>query len=113
MGEIWTARITYGGPDRVDITAKAGSVFGPSWPLLNRFLAVRRAGKETEETWTEYQSAYLAEMRNAYRRNKTAFHDLARSDATLVCYCTGTHCHRFLLAEILTKFGATYRGERT
>ncbi len=48
-----------------------------------------------------------------YRRNKEAFHDLARSSATPVCYCTGTHCHRFLLAEILVKLGATYRGERT
>ena len=113
MAEIWTARVTYSGQDRVEVTAKAGSVFGPSWPLLNRFLSVRRAGKETEETWIEYQAAYLAEMRGAYRRNKSAFHDLARSNATLVCYCTGTHCHRFLLAEILVKLGATYHGERT
>lgn len=112
MGEIWTARVTYSGADRVEVTAKAGSVFGPSWPLLNRFLTLRRAGKETEQTWTEYQAAYLAEMRGAYRRNKSAFQDLARSNATLVCYCTGTHCHRFLLAEILVKLGATYHGER-
>jgi hypothetical protein len=113
MGAIYTARVTYGGKDRVDITAKGGSFFAPSWPLLNRFLAVRKSGRETEETWTEYTEAYMAEMRNAYRRDKSAFHTLASSNATLVCYCTGTHCHRFLLAGILVKLGATYRGERT
>lgn len=113
MAEIWTARVTYKGPDRVDVTAKGRSLFGPSWTLLNRFLVVRRAGRETEETWREYTRAYLAEMRVAYRRNQSAFHDLARSNATLVCYCTGTHCHRFLLAEILVKLGATYCGERS
>ena len=113
MAEIWTARVTYSGADRVEVTAKAGSVFGPSWTLLNRFLAMRKGGRETEQTWTEYTNAYLAEMRVAYRGNKGAFHDLARSNATLVCYCTGTHCHRFLLAEILVKLGATYHGERT
>lgn len=26
MGEIWTARVTYGGKDRVDVTAKGRSL---------------------------------------------------------------------------------------
>ena len=110
---IYTARVSYRGPDRVDVTRKGGSPFGPSWPLLQHFLAIRRSGKETGSVWADYRAAYLQEMRALYRVNPAPFLALAARDATLVCYCTDAErCHRTLLADILVKLGAEYGGER-
>ena len=112
MADIWTARVSYRGADRLDITRKGDSPFGPSWALLRRFLAIRVAGQETEATWAEYSAAYTQEMRGLYRRDPGAFSALAEQGGTLCCYCTGAHCHRYLLAAILQRLGATYQGER-
>jgi hypothetical protein len=111
---IYTARVSYRGPDRVDVTRKGGSLFGPSYPLLQHFLKLRRSGKETAETWAAYKGAYLEEMRAMFRHDPAPFLRLAAEpEATLVCYCTDSErCHRVLLADILVKLGAQYGGER-
>lgn len=115
---VYTSRVTYAGADRFDVTrktgAKAGHPFAPSWAILRPALEARRAGRETEATWETYSAAYSEEMRRSYRAHRRAWDDLlARPEVTLVCYCTDpARCHRTLLAAILVKLGATYKGER-
>ena len=48
------------------------------------------------------------------RRGRALLLELAQRGGTLVCYCGGAdgRCHRFLLAGVLVKLGAEYRGER-
>jgi len=103
---IYTARVSYRGPDRLDITRKAGSVYGPSWALLGPMLAARREGKPMD--WPPYKAAYLREMQ------AVDLAPLLRKDVvTLCCYCTSkTECHRYALAELLVQHGAVYLGER-
>ena len=123
--QIYTARISYSGPDRLDVTRKAGSVFGPSWALL-------RAGKSGEIDWQTYVEDYTAEMRWCWERGADVvdqrhrnevldrWHELLhRETVTLCCYCADPQrCHRTVLAGLLVKAGehlglpAVYRGER-
>lgn len=115
---IYTARITYAGPDRLDVTRKSagpdGLPFAPSWTILRPMIALRRAGGDDLAAWPQYVEDYTAEMRTSYRERRPAWDALlARDEVTLVCYCTdATHCHRTVLAGILGKLGASVRGER-
>ena len=65
--------------------------------------------------WPRYVADYTHEMRMSYRRNRLAWDALlARSEVTLLCYCTDANfCHRTVLAGILGKLGAVVKGERT
>jgi uncharacterized protein YeaO (DUF488 family) len=115
---IRTARVSYRGPDRLDVTRKSGChlgrAFAPSWKLLGPFLAERRAGIAlTDERWAEYVAGYTAEMRASYRANPERWRDLIRRErATLVCYCTDPNrCHRRVLAGLLVSIGAIDEGE--
>lgn len=117
MTRIYTARVTYAGPDRLDITrksAEAGLPFAPSWAILRPMIALRRAGGDELAAWPQYVDDYTAEMRASYRDRRAAWDWLlARPEVTLVCYCTDpAHCHRTVLAGILAKLGATVCGER-
>jgi uncharacterized protein YeaO (DUF488 family) len=121
MGAIYTARIDYERSDRLDITRKSGcslgKVFAPSWAILGPAIAARRMGTESAESWAEYEREYLKELRASYRTQRQAWTDLlGRQQVTLCCYCNlnlvGDRCHRLLLADVLTKLGATYAGER-
>lgn len=112
---VHTARITYAGPDRLDITRKSGdATFAPSWLLLRPMLDARRQSGSYVWLWPRYVSDYTAEMRVSYREHRAAWDGLlARAEVTLVCYCTDpAHCHRTVLAGILGKLGATVMGER-
>lgn len=116
---IHTARISYGGPDRFDVTAQsggpAGKPFAPTWALLRGYLLKRNRGSLTEADWIRYRELYTREMRHTYVACREAWDALlARPEVTLVCYCTDPQrCHRTVLAEILAKLGATYAGERS
>lgn len=115
---VHTARITYAGPDRLDVTRKSGDpTFAPSWQILGPVLTMRKLYGATGvlQVWPRYVEDYTAEMRISYRINRPAWDALlARDSATLVCYCVDpVHCHRTVLAEILGKLGSTVRGERT
>jgi len=137
--QVYTARVDYVGPDRLDITRagadrarKAGQLspgepFAPSWKILGPALEARKHVKAwaeagnlvvalTEESalWERYAPAYVEEMRRSYKRYRAAWNALlARAEVTLCCTCVHpSHCHRFLLAEILGKLGAELRGER-
>lgn len=118
---VHTARISYGGADRLDVTRKSGTtVFAPTWRILNDALAARRraAAEHRPEieglAWEAYVPKYVDEMRESYREHRAAWNDLlARETVTLVCYCVDAErCHRRLLAGILVKLGAVDMGER-
>ena len=132
---VYTARVDYDGPDRLDVTAKSGGEngrpFAPSWDLLRHALdarkqatAARTAGRVDEArlieaaAWEAYEPRYEQAMRVSYKANRGAWDAiLARSVVTAVCYCAPAHgeplrCHRRLLAGILVKLGAEDMGER-
>ena len=54
-------------------------------------------------------------MRASYRAHRAAWDALfARPDVTLLCFCHDpTHCHRGVLATLLTRCGAVYEGAVT
>lgn len=118
---VYTARVSYRGGDRLDITRKSagpdGLPFAPSWRILRPALAARRAGGPVAVAyaWPQYAADYTAEMRTSYRGHRAAWEALLRRDeVTLVCYCKDPlFCHRRLLAELLVACRATYSGERT
>lgn len=137
---VHTARVSYRGEDRLDVTrvtadkhrkahgeAHPGELFAPSWAILNpaiehrdavrRFLVDNQAAVVTLDgaMWRLYERAYLAEMRESYRRHRAAWEALLRREVvTLCCFCTdATHCHRTALGHALAKLGAQYHGERT
>lgn len=114
---VHTARVSYGGPDRLDVTRKSagpdGIAFAPSWAILRPALEsltfaalLRRAStiqprpeadsvyyaKVADEivrtTWALYSEAYTLEMRESYRTQRTSWDALlAREVVTLCCYC--------------------------
>ena len=124
-------------------TEGEGLAFAPSMAILAPVLNARRRArglpldeqaKIEGEAWSAYVPAYLAEMLVssvrpipegwerpvAEARARGVKPDveawkrlLARPRVCLACFCTGTRCHRFLLAKILGKLGATVRGELT
>ena len=129
--QIWTARVSYGGPDRLDITRKSAGAWGihfaPTWDLLAGALEARSraralrmgdhvAAAEALEraAWETYRPAFLEEMRRSYRAKRYAWDRiLSRESVTLVCYCTdAARCHRTLFADIFVRLGAEYLGER-
>lgn len=119
---VYTARISYRGADRLDVTRMGedpiGIVFAPSWNILGPMIRLRRAqGVEAERlAWPQYVRDYTAEMRSGYRDNRPDWDALlSRDEVTLCCFCSGdpAYCHRTLLAEILGKLGANVCGERT
>jgi len=111
--EVHTARVSYGGPDRLDVTRKSGTqeglCFAPSWALL-RQAHPKLGGKMS---WAEYEKRYTAEMRASYRANLPVWQALlGRQRVVLVCYCSDPdRCHRTVLARILGHCGALVRGE--
>jgi hypothetical protein len=147
---VHTARVSYGGADRLDVSRKSagpdGIAFAPSWAILRPaldLLSVARSMRAAADhagaakpddamlaescvemtraaeaieigAWALYVEAYRGEMRESYRTHRPAWDALlARSEVTLVCYCTdAARCHRTLLAGILAKLGATIAGER-
>ena len=114
---VYTGHHSYIGSDRLDISRKTGDPhFAPSWKLLTPQLDLRRAGRETDETWRSYAAAYVEEIRAASKtpEGQRAWKALlAREVVTLTCYCLpGERCHRHLMAAVLWKLGATLGGDR-
>jgi len=123
---VRTAPMTYRGPDRLDVTRKSGGPeghpFAPSWRILGKALAARRAARDLpadaareieRQAWEAYSPAYLAEMAASRERQPEAWRDLlSRERVVLVCYCRNRErCHRGLLAVLLANLGAIDAGE--
>lgn len=132
--QIRSARISYRGPDTLDITAKSGGLaghpFAPSWRILAPALEARRIAKrlrtngnhaEAErvelDAWEAYAPSFTIQMRESYRHFRAEWNAmLARESVCLTCYCAAPkdgplRCHRVLLAGMLVKLGAEYLGE--
>jgi uncharacterized protein YeaO (DUF488 family) len=62
---------------------------------------------------SEYKEQYFVLMRASHKKYRSKWNALLQQDrVTLVCYCEpGRFCHRLLLAGILEKLGAEYKGE--
>lgn len=131
MLTIYTARVTYAGPYRLDVTRKGadpiGVAFAPTWAIVAPVIEARRSGGDMEAAWLAYVPQYTAEMRisaglpsarfGADERaasnrgvlpRPSAWADvLAREQVVLVCFCVEPErCHRRLLAGFLAKTGA-------
>ena len=122
--ELYTARISYGGPDRLDVTRKGGSIFAPAFDLLH-------AGNHGLIDWPTYVERYTEQMRWCWKRAAGEAEDYRRAEVrqrwlellrrdrvVLCCYCTNPErCHRTILAGLLVKAGehvglpAEYLGE--
>lgn len=117
--QVSTARIGTRDPDVLDITRLTGRgdalAFAPSWEILRPAIAAMKiGGKQADAAWSTYVPAYIAEMRESYRRNRAAWDALlARSRVVLCCFCTDAQrCHRTVLGKhVLTALGAFYLGE--
>jgi hypothetical protein len=98
-------------PDALDVTIKSsrgvGAVFAPdNWEMV---MGVKRGTVPP----AVYRDWYLRVLRRSYRQERAQWEAvLARTRAVLLCYCHPEQfCHRQILAEVLTKLGADYRGE--
>lgn len=139
--QVWTARITYAGPDALDVTRATahnvglvmnrdvpGAIFAPSWSIVNRiqrefemadreraYGRAQRADHIVQASWIAYARKYTVEMRLSYKQHRTGWDALLkRETVTLCCFCVEqAYCHRTLLAAILGKLGAQIMGERS
>lgn len=105
--QVYTSSYQYKGPDRLDITVKTGDRdFAPSWEMVRQY----KSGCLSQK---EYIKQYYQRMRRSFRKNRSKWDDLLdRQKVVLVCFCPpGEFCHRLILAEILEKLGAEYKGE--
>lgn len=104
---IWGYSPPRKNPDKLDITVKTGSlIFQPTWEMVLGF----KNGSWTED---QYTRQYLALMRKKWRTYREVWNLLLRQERiVLCCYCKpGAFCHRLLLADMLVKCGAEYKGE--
>lgn len=119
MTLVYSARLSYGGPDRLDVTrasATEGLFLAPSWAILRPALEALRVlrGPALERAWLDYVERYTDEMRTSYRTSRAAWDGLvARERVVLVCFCTdAARCHRAILREhLLPALGAVDAGE--
>ena len=112
---VWTARVSYRGADRLDITRKSGTAglfLAPSWGILRPALDARGraftirnstggnlslADRIEAEAWARYVPAYTAEMRVSYGISPARMDDLER-EAVARGVCSHFDAWRELLA---------------
>jgi hypothetical protein len=106
--DVYTARVSYKGNDRVDVSANGGHfIFVPPKQLLFDY----RFGKITEK---KFQKAYFDCLRNSYVNHRHAWDNLLSSARmVLVCNCNAEDksCHRFVIVDFLKRLGAAYKGK--
>lgn len=113
---IWTARMGYRGPNRLEVTRRGGSPLAPSWGLLRD---AKGMDGLVPISWRAYRERYLEEMTQSQIEHRSYWLEiLRRRSIVLMCYCPDPErCHRSLLAELLVSFGresglrAQYCGE--
>jgi uncharacterized protein YeaO (DUF488 family) len=109
MLQVYTSQVQkpYNYEDELDITVKTGSkIFCPTWDMVKDY----KNGHLTKEAYTK---RYYQMMRESYTSNKYQWQYLLdQAKIILCCYCKpNDFCHRYLLADILVKLGAKYKGE--
>ncbi len=87
----------------IDISVKhsPNHVLAPTWDLVMGF-------KKGRVTWVDYESRYLALLRDRYKDRKAEFDELVQmsieQDIVLICFCTDeATCHRRLAKVVLDK----------
>lgn len=89
MVKVHMSRMTFGGPDALDVTRSGnhptGVLFAPSWGLVQPYLNARQAGLETLVLWRKYEADYRAEMEHARKVYPLRWSDLlSRESVTLL-----------------------------
>lgn len=108
MLKIWTSTYDYKGKDKFDISVKLGNLaFSPTYDLDRNL-------KTEEYIFDKFKDLFTKRMRYSYKKYDKQWLDLlSKSEVTLVCNCKHEkQCHKYILANILVKCGATYMGER-
>lgn len=128
MLTIHTARITYAGTNKLNITVKSateqGRIFAPTWELVGGHKHFHNPDDSRWQNYPalsdeQYTQKYYELIRNRYHQDPTPFIELVKSKSlVLCCYCAkDTFCHRHLAADILLKIAqsqnitATVKGE--
>lgn len=89
---VQTARVSFRGSDRIDITRKSagpdGIAFAPTWEILRAVQAARKSGdaQAYDRAWDTYVLRYTAEMRVSFGMvpGSDAYETMALSDAAEV-----------------------------
>lgn len=115
MADIYTVQISIASQlgltqddSYLDITVRSGNTaFAPTWDMVMG----HKAGRITDK---QYIEQYYKMMRHSYRANREDWNAvLAKDEVLLACYCpAGKFCHRHILAQMLVKCGATFKGEK-
>ena len=111
--ELFTAQYRISDPDRLDITVKGqdpiGKYFAPTWQMVMDHKK-HNYGHARDDV---YIADYHQMMLNSYHQHNDIWQELlSRPRVVLVCFCApGAFCHRLLLAQYLSKLGATHCGE--
>jgi len=118
---VFTSRLAYQGPDRLDVSRygnhRDGVAFAPSLELLHGFKSFKHTHRlgtaAVRAAFAGYAERYRAEMALSRRTHAAAWDALlARERVVLCCYCFAPQlCHRGVLADLLVALGATYEGE--
>ena len=115
MCVVYTSRIAYRGPDRLDTTVKSGVGLGkllaPTWDLVGGTKHHETEGRDprwvkyTPITREQYVEGYYHLLRVRYKVDAAPFLALLeRERLTICCYCAvGAFCHRHLAVDILEK----------
>jgi len=106
MVRISTSQFKYRGEDRLDITYKSNSVFAPTKELVYGF---KYHGLSQESYFNQYKSL----MEKSYTNNQAEWNRILNlKTVVFVCFCPANEfCHRVILANFFTVFGAEYCGE--
>jgi uncharacterized protein YeaO (DUF488 family) len=123
MGRAWqrsvlyTAHSTYGGRDRLDVSGEGdhlGSRLSPPEHLRAPLVEAKLRGVVPPDVWDAFERGYRRHLITLLVRSPDDLRAaLAPSELTLVCTCAQPdHCHRSVLARLLTKLGAPFGGER-
>jgi uncharacterized protein YeaO (DUF488 family) len=110
MLKVYTSRITYNGPNKLDITVKnqdnIGRIFAPTWDIVTYY----KEGVISEE---QYTNKYHKMMLKSYDINHHMWEEiLSRKRVVFCCFCpANAFCHRFILAGYFESLGAVYCGE--
>ena len=119
---VFTGRLAYVGPDRLDISPVTQDPLGQAFaPLPEQLTHLQRrppGSPRGEAAWQAFVADYTEAMRASLRASLATPYGpwptlLVQHEVTLVCLCVEpARCHRRVLAGLLGRCGARVEGER-
>ncbi len=91
----------------LDITVRSGDrIFAPTWKMV---MGVKQSRMSEEE----YTHEYSEMMRVSYQDNSQRWDEILNMEEVILsCYCRADlFCHRYLLKDMMVKFGGEYVGD--